>query len=149
MIYNIYATWIRTSNIKTNGNYRHFFIRVPILGHVLAHSFEKTHVLVAIVKLICLLFLNKLFSKFVPIPNKTLRFTIFRRNYVNHTAVVLNNRCQSYTAFLPYVRCWKWTRSFFCSCLSAMKVLLRNLLMLSTRVARMLWTPRWLGRRKE
>ena len=81
--------------------------------HVLAHSIGKSHVLLVTVELICLLFLNKLFFNFVPIPNKSLRFTRFRRSYVNRTAIVLTNHCQSYTAFLLDVLCWKWSRSFF------------------------------------
>ena len=94
--YTTHAPWIRTSNIQTNENHHHFFIWVPILGHVLVHSVEKTHVLVVTVELISLFFLNNFFFKFVPIPNKSLRFTRFRSSYVNCTAVVRNNHCQSY-----------------------------------------------------
>ena len=71
----------------------------PVLGHVLAHSVDKTHVLVVAVELIWL-FLNIHPFNFVPIPNKSLRFTRLRRSYVNCPAVVLINHCQSYTAFL-------------------------------------------------
>ena len=110
---NTYASWITTSTIQTNGNHHHFFIQIPILGHVLVHSVDKTHVLVVTVELVWLLFLNTYFFNFVSIPNKSLRFTRFRRSYANHTAVVLTNHSQSYTAFLLDVRCSKWSRSFF------------------------------------
>ena len=52
----------------------------PVLGHVLVHSVDKTHVLVVTVELIWLLFLNILSFNFVPTPNKSLRFTRFRRS---------------------------------------------------------------------
>ena len=97
----------------------------PVIGHVLVYSVGKTHILVVTVELIWW-FLNILFFNFVPTPNKSLRFTRFRRNYVNRTAVVLTNHCQSYTSFLFDVRCSKWPRSFFLSCLSPMIVHLRN-----------------------
>ena len=121
--------------IQTNENHHHFFIRIPILGHTLVHSVDKIHVLVLTVELVWLLFLNMFFFNFVPTMNKSLRFTRFRRSYKNRSAVVLTNYCQSYTAFLLNVRCSKWPRSFFCSCLSPMIVHLRNLFLLSTRVA--------------
>ena len=88
-------------------NHHHFFIRIPILCHVLVHSVDKTHVLVVTVELIWLLFLNIYFFQLC---SKSLRFTRFRRSYVNGNPVVLANHCQSYTAFL---RCSKWPRSFF------------------------------------
>ena len=119
--------------IQTNVN--HFFIRIPILGHTLVHSVDKIHVLVLTVELVWLLFLNMFFFNFVPTMNKSLRFTRFRRSYKNRSAVVLTNYRQSYTAFLLNVRCSKWPRSFFSSCLSPMIVHLRNLFLLSTRVA--------------
>ena len=56
--YNTYASWLTTSNIQTNGNHHHFFIRIPILGHVLVHSVYKTCILVVKVELIWLFFLN-------------------------------------------------------------------------------------------
>ena len=49
----------------------------PILGHVLVHSIDKTHVLVVIVKFIWfrfMLFLDIVSSNFVPTPNKSFRF---------------------------------------------------------------------------
>ena len=100
------------------------------------------------VELIWLLLLIFFFN-FVPTSNKSLKFTRFRRSYVNRTAVVLTNHCQSFTAFLLDVGCSKWPLSFFCRCLSPVMVHLRNLILLSTRVARMLLTPRWVSRRKD
>ena len=44
----------------------------PVFGHVLIHSFDKTHVLVVTVELIWLLLLNILSFNFVPTPNKFL-----------------------------------------------------------------------------
>ena len=60
--YNTHTPWIATSTIETNRNHHHFFIRVPILGYILVHSVYKTHVLVAIVELIWLMFLNIILS---------------------------------------------------------------------------------------
>ena len=84
-----------------------------VIGHALVHSVDKTHVLVVTVELTWLLFLNILSFKFVPTPRKSLRFTRFRRSYVNHPVVVLTN--QRYTILLLDVRCPKSPRSFFCS----------------------------------
>ena len=38
------------------------------------------------------------FVDFVPTLNKSLRFTRFRRSYINLTAIILTNHCQNYTA---------------------------------------------------
>ena len=102
----------------------------PALGHVLVHSIDKTHALVVTAKLIWLLFLNIASFNFIPTPNKSLRFTRFRRSYVNRTVVPLTNGCQNYTAFLLDVRCSKWPCSFFWfffNSLSSVIVHLRNL----------------------
>ena len=144
--YNTPTPWMATSNIQTSKNHHHFFIRIPMLGHVLVHSVDKTHVLVVTVELICYCSWINTFFNFVLIPNKSLRFARFRRSYVNRTAFIPTNHCQGYTAFLSDVRCSKWPYSFFCKCLSP--VHLRNLFFLSTRVARMLFSPRWVSRRK-
>ena len=90
----------KQANKQTNGKHHHFFIQIQIRGHVLVHSDDKTHVLVATVELVGLLFLNIFLLNFVPTPNKFLRLKGFRRNYVNRTAVVLTSHYQSYTAFL-------------------------------------------------
>ena len=113
-----------------------------VLGYGLVHSVDKTHVLVVTAEQFWLLFLDILSFDFVPTPNKSLRFTRFRRGYLIRTAVTPTNHCQSYTAFLLDVRCSKLEPSFFCSCLSPLIVHLRNLFLLSTRVARMLLPPR-------
>ena len=146
--YNTYGTWRTTSTIQTNGNHHHCFIWIPILGHVLVHSVDKTHVLVVTVELIRLLFLNIFSFNFVPTSNKSLRFTRFRRSYVNRPAIGLNNHCQSCTAFLLDARCLKWPLSFFCSSLFPMIVHLHKLLLLNTHIARILLTPRRVSRRK-
>ena len=44
----------------------------PVLGHVLSHSFDKTHVLVVIVELIWMLLLGILSFNLVPTLNKFL-----------------------------------------------------------------------------
>ena len=77
----------------------------PVLDHVLVHSINKIHVLVVTVELIWLLFFNILSFNFVATPNKSFRFTKFRRSYVNRPAVVVANHCQSYTAFSLDMRC--------------------------------------------
>ena len=113
--YNNHAPWRTTSSIQTNRDHNHFFHPEtnPVIGHALVHSVDKTHVMVVSMKLIWLLFLNIFSFNFVPTPRKSLRFTRFRRSYVNHPVVVLTNHCQSYTAFLLDMRCSKWPRSFF------------------------------------
>ena len=63
----------------------------PVIGHALAHSVDKTHVVVVTVDLIWLLFLNILSFIFIATPRKSLRFTRFIRSYVNGPAVVLTN----------------------------------------------------------
>ena len=84
----------------------------PVIPHALFYSVNKTNVLVVTVKLIWLLFWNKFSFNFVPTPRKSLRFTRFRRSYLNRPAVVLTNYCQSYTAFLHGECYLKWPRSF-------------------------------------
>ena len=122
----------------------------PVLGHVLIYSVDKTHVLVVTVELIWLLFLNILSFNFLPTPNKFLKLKRFRKSYVNRPDVVLTNHT-SYTAFLLDVRCAVECGHvpFYCSCLSPMLVHLCDLFLLSTPVARMLLTSRWVSRRKD
>ena len=43
-----------------------------VFGHVLIHSFDKTHILIVTVELIWLLLLNILSFNFIPTPNKFL-----------------------------------------------------------------------------
>ena len=61
----------------------------PILGQVLVHSVEKSHVLVVTVELIWLLFVNIFSFNFAPEPSKSFTLTRFNRDYVNHPAIVL------------------------------------------------------------
>ena len=49
-------------------------------------------------------------------------------------------------SFLLSAHCWKWPYALFCCCLSVTIVHLRNLFLLSTLVAQMLLTPRWVSR---
>ena len=78
-------------------------------------------------------------------------FTRFRRSYVNHTAIVLMNHCQSCTTFLFDVRCSKLPLLFF-SLFETVFFFMMHLLnpfLLSKLVARMLLTPAWVDRRKD
>ena len=49
----------------------------PVVGHVLFHSVDKTHILVVKVELTWLLFLNIIYFNFAPTPNRSLRLTKF------------------------------------------------------------------------
>ena len=60
-----------------------------MLDQVLVYSIDKTHVLIVTVELAWLLFLNMLSLNFVPTPNKSVRFTEFRKSYVYRPAAVL------------------------------------------------------------
>ena len=123
----------------------------PVLGHILIHSVDKTHVLVVTVQLIWLLLLNILSFNFVPTSNKFLRLERFRKSYINRPDVVLTNHA-NYTAFLLDARCTVQCGHvpfFFFSCLSPILLHLRNLFLLNRPVARMMLTPRWVSRRKD
>ena len=133
---------------RTLKNNIHCFIWIPVLqlATAMVHSVGKTHVLDVTVDLIWLLFFNILSFNFVTTPRKPLRFTRFIRSYVNRPAVVLTNHCQSYTAFLLDVRCSKLPCSIF------LQLFVPNdnaFALLSTPVARMLWTPKWVGRQAD
>ena len=118
----------------------------PVLGQVLVHSIDKTHLLVVKVELTWLLFLNMIPFNFVHTPNKSLRFTRFRKSYVYCLAVVLIK-----VALLSCFMCTAQSGNFhfFCSCLFPMVVHLCNLFLLSTPVARILLTSRWISRLKD
>ena len=94
----------------------------PVLGHVLVHPLDKTHVLVVTVVNNWLLFLNILSFSFFPTNNK----------YLNLMYAVQSD-------YVP----------FFCSCLSPMIVGLRKLFLLTTPATLMLVTPSWVSRRKD
>ena len=121
----------------------------PALAHALVHCFDITHVLIVALKLIWLFFLKIILSYFIPTLNKSFRYTIFRRSYVNPPVVVLTNHCQSYTAFFLDKQCTKLPHPFFCSCLSPIIAHLCNYFLLSTPVAQMLLIPRWVSRQKK
>ena len=117
----------------------------PIIGHALAHSVDKTHVLVVTLELIWLLFLNIISFNFAPTQRKSFRFTRFRRTYVNCPVIVLTSHCQSCTVFLLDVCCTKQPRSFL------LKLFVANygaFTLLSTLVALMLLTSRWADRQR-
>ena len=146
--HNTLAPWRTTSTIQAYGD--HHFLHLdtnPVICRALVHSVNKTHVLVVTVDLIWLLFLNIIsFFNFVATPIKSLRFTRFIRSNANRPAVVLTHHCQSYTAFLLDVRCSKFPCSIF------LQFFVPNdsaFALLSTPVSRMLWTPRWVGRRTD
>ena len=108
-----------------------------VTRHTPVHSVEKTHVLVVTVELIGLLCLNMLSFNFAPPTRKSLRYTRFRKSYVNHPVVVLTNHYKRYTVLLLDVRCPKSPRSFFFQPSDS------AVAFLSTPVVRMLLTPRW------
>ena len=105
---------------------------------------DKTHVLVVTVELTWLLFLNML--SFISTPNKSLRFTGFRKSYVYHPAVVPIKG-----TLLSCLMCTAQSGNFpfFCSCLFRMIVHLCNLSLQSALVARILLTLRWISRQKD
>ena len=94
-----------------------FIFSLPVISNVLAHSVEKTHVLVVTVELDSLLLLNILSFNFAQTPNKSLRFKRFRRSYVHHFSVIFQtNQCKVLkicTVFLLEVRCSKLLHSSF------------------------------------
>ena len=143
--YNTHTPWRTTSNIQTNEDHHHFFIQYEscVHAHVLVHSIDKTHALVVTREFIWFLFLNILSFNFVPTLNKYLRFTRFRRSYVNHPYVALIK------VTLIFCFLFKVTTFHFLSCLSPMMVHLHKLFLLSTPFARISLTLRWLSRQKD
>ena len=109
--YNTYAPWRTTSTILTNGDHHHFFHsdNITILGRIFIHSVDKTNVLVVTKELIWLLFLNILSFNFFLTPSKSLRFTRFRRNYINCSADwnVQRKRCE--IAIYKYIKTKSWS----------------------------------------
>ena len=69
--YYTHALWRTTSTIRLPPPFFHSDTNA-VFGHVLIHSFDKTHVLFVTVELIWLLLLNILSFKFAPEPNKFL-----------------------------------------------------------------------------
>ena len=144
--------------LKNNINYSGkrgpppFFIRIPVLYLETFWSIlsKITHVLVVTEELIWLLFLNILSFNYVQTTNKSLRFRKFRRSYT-YTSLLsfkpTTMKCR--LLFLLDVHCWKRPYSIFYCFVSITIVHLRNLFLLSTLVAQMLLTPRWVSRRKD
>ena len=61
-----------------------------------------------------------------------------------------NQPHKSHSVFAwPALRCSKWPRFFFYSCLSPIIVYLRNLFLLNKPLAQMLLTPRYVSRQKD
>ena len=75
-----------------------------VFGHVLIHSFDKTHVLVVRVELICSLLLNIFFQLCCNAKKISATLTRFRRSYVKCPLVILTSHT-SHTPFLVDVRC--------------------------------------------
>ena len=108
----------------------------PVLGHVLIHSFDKTHVLVvALEYTLSTLFQSRTyFCQVYKIQKKLCKALCCHSNQPH--------KLHSVFAWCA-LHCSKLPRSFFCSCLSPMIVYLYNLFLLATPLARMLLTPGW------
>ena len=102
----------------------------PVLGYVLVHYVDKPHVLVVAVELIWLLFLNILPFKF-----------FFRLPAVNQPLPKLHCFFALLTLFKAVTFFF-----FFFKLFLPMMVHLRNPFLLSTPVAQMLLTSRWVSR---
>ena len=119
-----------------------------VLGNVLVHSVEKTHVLVVTGELTWLLFLNILSFNYVQTTNKSLRIGKFKRSYTytSYTCCRSNKPLWNVDCFFAW--CTLLKAIIFCCCLPVTIVHLRNLFLLSTLVAQMLLDPRWVSRLK-
>ena len=125
MRYNTHTSWRTTSTIQANGDQHHFFIQIPILYLARFCFILFTQAMFnSGVNLVDVLIYIPSFN-FVSTLNKSLRFTRFRRSYVNCPAVVLVKvtllfclMCAVHSGHVPY----------FCSCLSPTIVHLCNLL---------------------
>ena len=122
-----------------------------VVGNVLVHSVEKSSCSQVVTdKLIWLLFLNILSFNYVQTTNKSLRFRKFRRSYT-YTSLLsfkpTTMKCR--LLFLLDAHCWKRTYFIFCCYLYVTIVHLRNIFLLTTSVAQMSLTPRWVSRRKD
>ena len=85
--YNTHTLWRTTSVIQTNGAHHHFFIWIPILHLATFSLFYWQHPRSGCDSRIDLVV--ALEYTLFPTPNKSLRFTRFRRHYVNRPSVVL------------------------------------------------------------
>ena len=75
-----------------------------------------------------------------PLQTSKVQNTRFIRSYVNRPAVALTNHCQSYTVSLLDGPCSKFPCSTFLQLFVPSE---SAFALLSTPVARKLWTPRW------
>ena len=111
----IITPWRITSTIQTNVDHHFLFlIRIPILYLVMFWSILLIKPMFWLQQwnwFACCSWIYFFFN-FVPTPNKSLRFTRFRKSYVNHDAFVLTIHCHSYAAFHLDVRCSKLPGSF-------------------------------------
>ena len=149
----IHALWRITSNIQASGITTIFWFRYQSLTwqcsglFCLENLFPGCNCGINFVVI-----LKYSFSNFVQMPNKYLRFRRFRRSYVNHSVVAPTNCCQIFTSFFFFflldVWCSKLSQPIFCGCFPIMIVHLHNLFFLSTPVAWMFLTPRWVSRRE-
>ena len=120
----------------------------PVLGHFLVHSINKAHALVITVELIWLLFLNTISLNFFQtnlLGSENLKIAIYiARLLLQPTNVNVA------LLFLLDVPCSDWSHSFFCSCLSPIMCSghLRNQFLLSTPVAPMWSSQRWVRRQR-
>ena len=111
--------------------HQHFFIEIPILGHILIHSVDKTNILVVTVELIWLMFFNIFFFNFVPTPKKSLRFTRFK------VTLLFCLVCVVYSGHVPFLQLFVFNYgSYIC---------ITNFCW--TNIARMLLTPKRVSRR--
>ena len=145
-------TWRTTSTIQTNVGHYHFFNRIPILYLATFWSIQLTKPMFWLRNSGIGLIVVLEYSFFQLCSNTelgSLRFTRFRRSYVNRTA---------HTDALPITVKVKLLFCLMCAvqsghvpffnCLSPMIVHLRNLFLLSKPPAQMVLTPRWVSRRK-
>ena len=122
-----------------------------VLGNALVHPFEKNPFLVVTVELIWLLFLNMLSFNFIQTPD--LGYYLLGSENLEeamYTALLSFKPTTVKVAlfFLLGVHWPKCSHNLFCGCLFPTIVHLRNLFLLSTPVAQMLLTPRWVSIRK-
>ena len=115
-----------------------FFNCTSILGHVLVHSVDKTHVLVVAAELIWLFFLNIFFSTLFQ-----HRTNLLRSQDSEEAMLIALLSIQPTTVKVPLLFCLMCAVQsghvpFFLQYLPPTIVHLRNLFLLNTRVARML-----------
>ena len=147
MRYNINAFCRTKSVIQANGDHHHFFPSDtdPILSHWFILSTKPCSRCLVVV-------LQYNFFKFFSNAKQISRLRRIRRSYINCPVIAPTNHCQKCTALLLDVCISKRPCYFFCSSLLSLyyysPMHLRNLFLLSTPVALIFLTPRWIIRRK-